>query len=1284
MKSINWSEFNGEKFQTFCNILFSFEFGKKYTPFNGPGADQGIDGLFEGDYNGVKGKWRFQAKFHHPDTGRVAGFNQLKGQIKKDLLKNIQDETCIVFVTNVDLNPNQQKELKKIGIESIEKTKKQVRFEIWDGGKLFTLLARHPLVSLWYIEQTEYLIQEYTDFFHEELNANENDSYKLNNNFYFRGEKIDKLNEFLHNNSKKVAILSGEPGIGKTRLCLEFFKEKIDVNDDWRALVLASHQIDLNIIKLALSGEKNYILLLDDADKFDGRELADLLTLVKQSRSNIIKVLLTVRSSFIDQIHKEISPSDRTDRLVSISLDQFTREETVQILEKELSNYRIQDYLGSFVELTHGVPIMIQSLIRIVKSGKPLKDIKKDTFLKSYITELIDQVIVSTSDSKEVPKKDITNVVRITSLIEPIRIDDKNLIQLIAINEGLQEEDVESVLVEMKSKNLLTGNYQQEIKPDLYSDLILEEAIKNNNWLEKKLTNYGAYINNIIRNIAYINQNDQGNQVFQNLLKTYIKQIDDCKYEGDLKKILDTIQSASYSMPSIAMEAVKKTISIYSNKTHNLNSYFQESLIYKNHSLDSTLNSLKGILRNLFNLEEFYLESFKQSGNLYKIYNDEGIVSNIASFGKRDISEQFNCNKQQQILKASSNCLELPKCDLKLFALKALQNILKLEFFDTESHLYQKHSIQIYTINIPENQNVKSLRKESIDVLFKFYKSESEVDLKEECFKIILDLPRSIFAARKNNYKGTQEIKAVLSFIEDLSINSDISLKQKQAIKDQLYWLKRWGIDNSFYPVIDSINENLSEEDLSERLLNMFNPKFNEDYNEEVQLFNTETLKIISEYTGVEIGTSLVLIIEQTEHEPHMFYQFLGLLSEDPVKSKEMIEHLWIANKSFVVKYCSGFFRQYRFSENNQTHFDNYVTELLEINTVDSRNFLLQVYDPFQLHNIFNKLGKWNLLTAEDVRIIDAIIKESTIENYYNIASTLPSLLYYDSQIAINRIKAFLKICQERHLDRFFLAIHPIEDKYYEELKDILINDTLHLNIPYSIERFLNKIITYEGFETVLHYFEKRFLYQRKYVLENKSLLGYEFVPTHHGNSITAGFNEDQKTEIFLQVLKWYVQFHFEDYESFYASNIIEIFTPNKFIDDKIKKEYFNLIHENSDDYQKLMNIVKSLGEFKQKNENFIDLIIVLLNTIHDNFSDDEKINEFNTQCYMSLTAMGVKSGISGQPFSVDIQLKEMIEATINSTKLKNPLLLDFFRKVLKSVQADIAREDEKGENELW
>lgn len=1283
MDIINWSEFNGEKFQLFCNDLLSFEFGKNYVPFSAPGGDQGVDGLFEGNYNGKSGKWRFQAKFHHPDTGRVAGYNQLRNQVKQDLTDNIQDETAVVFITNVELNPQQRKGILAI-TNGIKNNKNSIiDFELWDGAKIYTILSHHPIVKLWYTNQTKSLIQEYSEFYHKELFENINTPYDFSNKYYYRSNKLEDLEKFINNDNKKVAVISGDAGIGKTRLCIEYFKQYIDHNNEWQALVIVTHTINLEVLQIALSGEKNYIVLLDDADKFNEKDIADLLTITKGIKQNKIKLLLTVRNHFLNQVLSALNAYDKTETVEDIKLKHLTKEETVQFLEEELKGLIIEEYLGYFVELTHGVPIMIMTLLKVIKNGTPPNEIKKDSFLKKYVNLYFEQFIKIVNAENEIKKKDVEKIINLVTLIEPFQIEDQTLVQLISETEDIVFEDVLTVFNAMREQSIVSGRYQYEIKPDIYSDLILEKALDTRKWLESKLPVYGVYMNNVIKNIGYVFQDSAKNSVLVNIMKGYINSIDNCSNYTELAKILETIYSITYIMPLLASEAVAKTLSIYHNEYHPLNNEFRQSLIYKNYSLDSTINNLKNILRSLSQLEEYYVQSYEYSAKLYRILNDDGIISNISSFSKNDRYNGFNCKIQNLILKASN--IEFKKEDNtnKPFALKALKNLLKLEFTNTEPHLFQKYSLQIFTFSLPENKFVKKLRKDIITILIDQFDSEWGKEYQEEILKLIIDIPREIFSTR-NKYKGKDEIKNILDFLLVISTQNILELKLKQFIKDQLHWFKKWGIDNSFHETIDIVIKNISGTDLAEILLNLFDPKFEESIVDEGVKFESKAEIFIKSYSGVDLGNALVKVIEQSEYTPLYFYQFLDLIILDIDKTKELISHLWVTNRVFVISHCSNIFRKLRFSETDENFYWEYVDRLCIENQIDTRNCILSIYNTMFIHDVLVRLNN-NILKEKDSELIIKTHNNSTVENYYNLAASLPTLLYQDKQIAIKTLERFLQVCNARHLDRLFLTLNEFKDEYYIEIRNLLLEHTInHSDIPYNVERLLNRIIKEDGFSIVLRYFEKRLLYNRKYIIANKTLLGYEYVPRHSGKAIISDFSDIQKEEIFSDVLKWYINFEFEPYEHLYSNHIIELFATSKYINTTSKTTYIELIETNKSNYNKLISIIQSISEFKEKTENLIDLIIKILGVVNNSTFNIEQIRELSTQCYIALTSLGVKTGTPGQPFDVDLALKDLLEKTLKSSKINSPKIKDFFVQVLRSVQSEIDRDRFEEGGDSW
>lgn len=758
---------------------------------------------------------------------------------------------------------------------------------------------------------------------------------------------------------------------------------------------------------MALSGERNYIVLLDDADKFKEKDIADLLTLAKGIKSNKVKLFLTVRTPFLKQALNQVAAIDQTALIEPIELGQLTKEETVQFLEEELKGYRSEEYLGYFVELTHGIPIMIMTLLRVIKGGTRLSDIKKDTFLKTYVKQYFDQFIATTSAEKEILKKEVEKIIKLVALIEPIRIDDKDLIQQIASTENISEEGVEAVLQAMKSQHIVSGRYQLDIKPDMYSDLILEEALHSKKWLEAKLPLYSTYISNIIKNIAYVNQDTV---ILENLLQEYINQIDNCNSYQEVATILGTVYTITYAMPLLALETVEKTIAIYANEQHPLYNDFQRSLTYRNYALDTTINNLKHILHSLFQMEDYFMQAYIYSGKLYQLLKDNGIVSNIAGFGKSDRFDGFICKRQNKILTASTTVINGADVDIKFFVLRTLDAILKLEFTDAESHLFKKHSIQIYTIHVPENKHVKKLRKETIDLLIEVFQNDSSKEIKEEILKIIVDVPREIFAARRNNnYKGKEDIKTALDFLLLISPQNILELKQKQFIKEQLHRFKRWDNDAAYHTIIDKISEQLSGNDLAEVLIDLFNPEYDKSFNETKEKYKAEAQKLIKNNSGTDLGDALVTVIEQSEHAPHYFYDFLDEITTDLTKTKELIDHLWETRREFVITYCSNMLRQLRFSEVGKSFYWQYIQKLKEENSVKTRDCILNVYSSFRIHDVRVYLKKQDVLAQEDLDLITTTFEKSTPENYFNLAWALPTLFFYAKSLAVNEIKKFLQ-----------------------------------------------------------------------------------------------------------------------------------------------------------------------------------------------------------------------------------------------------------------------------------
>lgn len=377
LRQINWSGTSGEKFQDFCNALLSFEISKKFIPFGAPGRDQGKDGVYSGPYDGMDGEWRFQHKFHSDEK---AG-SRVKADMENEVL-NIEYEDHFILLTNVKLGPTQRNKVLKAAEDLMKKLKKKpIHIDVWDGAKLFNLYLRFPILKYW-LEEGFHTFQlvKYDVAFAEALNNEVDSIYTLNNFFISRVKELDTLKAFLDDPGKLVAAVTGEAGVGKTRLVIEFFRQEIDQRDDWAAFVLRVHGINYDKLAFALEGTKNILILVDDVHQYDPRGIADLKKLAIDRNGRKVKIILTARSVATYETFKYLSAQDKQ-TILEVPLDKLSPEDTAALFKRYFGeDHFYKHYLGQLVDISRGRPILIVALIRTIRQGKSVNKSKQEDF----------------------------------------------------------------------------------------------------------------------------------------------------------------------------------------------------------------------------------------------------------------------------------------------------------------------------------------------------------------------------------------------------------------------------------------------------------------------------------------------------------------------------------------------------------------------------------------------------------------------------------------------------------------------------------------------------------------------------------------------------------------------------------------------------------------------------------------------------------------------------------------------------------------------------------------
>lgn len=169
----------------------------------------------------------------------------------------------------------------------------------------------------------------------------------LQNEFYNRENEIIRALEFFK--SGNLLLIYGQAGTGKTKLSLEIVKRFKDENPDYNLkYIINNHQLIWEDLRTQLTINKNYLLVIDDANKLKSN-LGLIANFIKEEREGQIKIIFTVR----DYVKNEIV--NRFFNYREIELKNFNEEELRKILNS--SDFNITRYgIDKIFSISKGNP----------------------------------------------------------------------------------------------------------------------------------------------------------------------------------------------------------------------------------------------------------------------------------------------------------------------------------------------------------------------------------------------------------------------------------------------------------------------------------------------------------------------------------------------------------------------------------------------------------------------------------------------------------------------------------------------------------------------------------------------------------------------------------------------------------------------------------------------------------------------------------------------------------------------------------------------------------------
>ena len=454
-----------EDFDRFCNLFLKKEVSPFVKVYDAPGRDGGIDADYTGHYKGKDGIWIFQYKFSDPTMDKGRARSQLISQMKGGELNKADALQCdhYVLMTNTLLTAGNKRKIEA------DKNEKGYTFSLicWDAEDLITMTDEFPYLLNSFLP----VFLPWQDMFQNQI-AGQNRLFRYDYETFGREDEISQFQAFVQDPEKRLLLVYGSGGIGKTKLAIEFAKTVEREHPDYEPLFVQMTGDSFESALADIPPNRNYIFFVDDAHGFIDN-LGGIRIILKSRGYSGSKAVLITRKPFKPFLKDAFSAALPDGAIEEHKIGKLSLEKTKEFI-RAYAQIPDGSLLSGLAQIGRDTPLIAVMVIYLLNKGDELRNLTKDELIERAFESYLDDRFIKLSPKfGEQHRKLLDWVSGIASIdVEDARVRDK-LAELLKV----ETYEIEQYLDDLIACGLLVQyGRKQRIFPDPLSDYILRKA----------------------------------------------------------------------------------------------------------------------------------------------------------------------------------------------------------------------------------------------------------------------------------------------------------------------------------------------------------------------------------------------------------------------------------------------------------------------------------------------------------------------------------------------------------------------------------------------------------------------------------------------------------------------------------------------------------------------------------------------------------------------------------------------------------------------------------------